>query len=104
MKRLTIGVLVGLCVGATGAPADKLRDADGPTPLQAANAAAEDYLAPLAAPDNRRVRIRVAYCRDRGRWHGCRVRVAGKSRCHGVLRVQIYGDDYGAWMPRMRCR
>lgn len=104
MKRLAIGVLVGLAVGATGVGAQENELHAAPTPLQAAHSAAAEWLAPLVRPDARRVNVRVAYCRKRGRWHGCRVEVTGNSVCRGVLRVQVRGGTYAAWMPRMRCR
>lgn len=74
------------------------------TPTEAARAAARDWLAPLARPDLKRVFVRVDYCRDRGKWDGCRVHVTGATRCNGVLQVQVVGTAYQAWMPRMRCR
>lgn len=85
-------------------PATAFAPAAAYTPREAARAAAGDYIAPLVRPDTGRVTIDVARCRRRGDWHGCRVLVAGVSACNAVVRVQVRGREYLAWVPRMRCR
>jgi hypothetical protein len=104
MKRLLIGVLAGTLVSATGVAALPDEERAIASSRQAALSAARDYLAPLVAPDYRRIRVQVLYCRDRGAWDGCRVRVTGATTCRGVLRVQMRDGMYAAWAPRMRCR
>lgn len=91
-------------IAATGFVIAPAQARDSFEPQQAARSAARDYIAPLTSPDSRRVRVRVRYCRERGLWHGCRVRITGATHCNGVLRVQVHGDTYAAWTPRMRCR
>lgn len=106
MRRLlALASLVPLIAAAGALAQDDLeKQAPQRTSMQAARSAARDWLAPLVRPDLKRVTIRVAYCRDRGKWDGCRVHITGVTRCNGVLQVQVLSTDYHAWMPRMRCR
>ena len=99
MKRIAIGVVVGLLVGVTSAEAAENRPA-----WQGARMAALDYIAPLVRPNTQPVRVRVRDCVDNGYWTTCDVVVAGTSTCHAEIRVHTRGREYAAWVPRMRCR
>lgn len=101
MMRLVPFVAVASAALAFVLPANADREY---TATQAAFSAASDYLAPLTRSDVKAVKVNVVRCRDLGRWHGCRVRVAGMSSCNAIMRVRVVGGEYVAWMPRARCR
>jgi hypothetical protein len=75
------------------------------TPQRAASELAEDYLAPLVAPDTREVYVQVRYCRPAvAGWRGCRVRITGAVTCNAVVRVRVpVRSQYVGWVPWMQC-
>jgi hypothetical protein len=102
VKRLVTGVLVGLCVGATGAGAGTyaiVRPAATAEELRSARTAA-GLVGSLLEDPGRRARTRLYDC-----WKGgCRFRAVGNSTCEGTLRVRPYGRDHDVWFSRLLCR
>lgn len=112
MKRIAIGVLVGLAVGASNSSADRFdklmfwagKDRVARTPVKVSGAVAKSavgsYFAPLLSVPKRPARWRVHDC-TRG---VCSFRVRGTLRCRGRLQVRQDPADYTVWLSRLRCR
>jgi hypothetical protein len=103
VKRLAIGVLVGLAVGAGGVGAQQ---SDEPLPPHETltkpivqSAMKHSLAAILAPPPKALTRYRVYNC-----MHGrCRFRVVGTADCRGVARSGLDRAGYYAWITRMAC-
>lgn len=104
MRRLLVGVLVGLAVGPTGAPADDERQAiierpKSPLQAQAARTAARDYLAPLLSTPTHDTQVRLSCGPGR-----CAMRAFGSLRCLGTIRTSEDRANVYAWFSRLNCR
>jgi hypothetical protein len=105
MRRMYLGVAVCVLIWTALILALYAATAGAATPQTAARELARDYVAPLVAPDTRRVAVRVRYCRPPAQgWQGCRVVVSGAVTCRALVRVRVpVRLEYVGWVPRMRC-
>lgn len=98
-RTLAIIILIGSVAAAPAAAQDA-----APAPPTIAKRLARAYIAPLTRPGSARVAVSVPRCHDLGRWTGCRIHVRGTATCNGILRYRDAGENYIAWVPRLRCR